>query len=134
VTEEELGRKKPLSWKHAAVFFGILVVLTPLGLLAPGGAFGEDVPKNLDLAKYHLSAVPAGLDRFSSFWSHAVFGGYGFASGDHPVIGYLISAVVGCALVTLALVAFVLLYRRFGQKTDDPEDDRGSDAHHGVTV
>ena len=38
-----------------------LVVLTPLGLLAPGGAFGEDAPDDLDLQKYHLDAVPTGL-------------------------------------------------------------------------
>ena len=41
-------------------------VLTPLGLLAPGGAFGEDAPANLDLAKYHLSAVPNGLAKYSA--------------------------------------------------------------------
>jgi cobalt/nickel transport system permease protein len=113
VTDEELERKKPLSWKHALVFFGIMVALTPIGLLAPGGAFGEDSPADLDLARYHLSAAPEGLVKFSSFWSHTVLGGYGFESGDHPVIGYLISAIVGCALITLVLVAFVLLYRRF---------------------
>lgn len=116
VTDEELERKKPLTWKHAVVFFGALVVLSPIGLIAPGGAFGEDAPANLDLSKYHLSAVPTGLDKFSSFWSHAVLGGYGFTSADHPVIGYLISALVGCAIITLVLVAFVVLYRRFTRK------------------
>ena len=35
-------RKKPLNWKHALLFFGVMVALTPIGLLAPGGAFGED--------------------------------------------------------------------------------------------
>ncbi len=115
VTSEELQRRKPLNWRHALVFFGILVVLTPIGLLAPGGAFGEDAPANLDLAKYHLSAAPEGLVKFSSFWSHAFLGGYGFGSGDHPVIGYLLSAIVGCLLITFVLVAFVLLYRRFSR-------------------
>jgi cobalt/nickel transport system permease protein len=112
VTDEELARKKPLNWKHALVFFGVMVALTPIGLLAPGGAFGEDDPTDLDLTRYHLSAVPEGLEKFSSFWSHTVLGGYGFSSGDHPVIGYLISAMVGCALITLVLVAFVLIYRK----------------------
>ena len=122
-----MRRKKPLNWKHALVFFGILVVLTPIGLLAPGGAFGEDAPTDLNLAKYHLSAAPEGLVKFSSFWSHTVLGGYGFSSGDHPVIGYLVSAVVGCALITFFLVAFVLIYRKVTGRSDpdeDPEDQR----------
>ena len=112
VTDAELQRGKPLGWKHALAFFGALVALTPLGLLAPGTAFGEDAPTSLDLSKYHLSAVPRGLQQFSGFWSHAVLGGYGFESGGHPVIGYLLSAVVGCAVITLVLVGLVALYRR----------------------
>ena len=44
----------------ALVGLGVMAVLTPLGLLAPGGAFGEDAPEDLDLAKYHLGAVPTG--------------------------------------------------------------------------
>jgi cobalt/nickel transport system permease protein len=123
VTDEELERKRPLSWKHALFFFGAFVALTPLGLLAPGGAFGEDAPMDLDLAKYHLSAVPEGLERFSSFWSHTVLGGYGFSSGDHPVIGYLISAMVGCALITLVLVASVLIYRKVARGGDRSDED-----------
>ena len=77
-------------------------------------------PTDLDLAKYHLSAAPEGLVKFSSFWSHTVLGGYGFGSGDHPVIGYLISAMVGCALITLFLVTFVLVYRKVTRGGADP--------------
>jgi cobalt/nickel transport system permease protein len=125
VTDAELQRRKPLNWKHALIFFGVMVALTPLGLLAPGGAFGEDAPVDLDLQKYHLSAAPEGLVKFSSFWSHTVLGGYGFASGDHPVIGYLISAMVGCALITFALVAFVFVYRRVTRHGgDEPHDQQ----------
>ena len=40
---------------------GALVALVPLGLLAPGGAFGEDSPADLDLRRYGLDAVPTGL-------------------------------------------------------------------------
>ena len=42
-----------------------MVVLTPLGLLAPGGAFGEDAPQHLDLQKYDLDAVPNGLRHYA---------------------------------------------------------------------
>lgn len=135
VTAEEMARRKPLGWKHALIFFGVMMALTPLGLLAPGGAFGEDVPADLDLAKYHLGAVPQGLDRFSNFWSHTVLGGYGFAGGDHPVIGYLLSAFIGCAIVTLVAVGFVVVYRKVTGKGDPSVDaDAGADAHEGAAA
>ncbi len=108
LTEAELERRPKLGWTWAFAPIVAMIALTPLGLLARGGAFGEDAPANLDLAKYHLSAVPTGLQRFSSFWSHALLGGYGFGSGDHPVIGYLVSAVVG--ILVIGVIAFGLVW------------------------
>ena len=70
-----------------------MVVLTPLGLLAPGGAFGEDAPGDLDLKKYHLDAVPRGLQHYAGFWHNALFDGYDFSHDKHPDVGYLVSAV-----------------------------------------
>lgn len=113
VTDEEMARKKKLGWRWVLVAMGALIVLTPLGLLAPGGAFGEDVPANLDLGKYNLRAVPAGLARFSSFWSHTLLGGYGFKDGQHPALAYILSAVVGIVFIGVAVLAFVGLLRLF---------------------
>jgi cobalt/nickel transport system permease protein len=128
VTDEELARRRPLAWKHALVLLGVLVALTPLGLLASGTAFGEEAPTDLDLSEYHLSAVPEGLQRFSSFWSHTLLGDYGFSSGEHPVIGYMLSAVVGCIIVTLAIVGIVVLYRVVTRRGGDD----GPDAEEAV--
>jgi cobalt/nickel transport system permease protein len=89
-----------------------IVALTPLGLLATGTAFGEDGPDELNLHKYDLSSVPHGLQRYSDFWSHSVLGGYGFASGEHPVVGYLLSAVTGIGLIALVVSAILLAVRR----------------------
>jgi cobalt/nickel transport system permease protein len=91
---------------------GVLVVVTPLGLLAPGGAFGESSPQDLDLGRYNLQAVPAGLARWSSFWNHAVLGGYGFGSGEHPNLAYVFSALVGVAAIS-AVVSLTFLTGRF---------------------
>jgi cobalt/nickel transport system permease protein len=117
-----LPDRRPLGWRWAVVALGVLVVLTPLGLLAPGGAFGEDTPANLDLGKYNLRAVPTGLARWSSFWDHAVLGRYGFDSGAHPNIGYMLSAVIGLAVIAVGVCA-VLLAGRFLSRlrnNDDP--------------
>jgi cobalt/nickel transport system permease protein len=81
----------------------LMVVLTPLGLLAPGGAFGEAAPHDLDLGKLGLSAVPEGLNRYNGFWSHTLLGGYGFAGGQNATLGYWLSAVVGIAAVGLVI-------------------------------
>ncbi|HTY73204.1 MAG TPA: cobalt transporter CbiM [Actinomycetes bacterium] len=84
-------------------FIAVMVVLTPIGLLAPGGAFGEDAPADLNLHKLGLSAIPTGLARYNGFWSHTLLGGYGFHDGDHPNIGYVVSAIVGIAVIALAI-------------------------------
>jgi cobalt/nickel transport system permease protein len=80
-----------------------LAAITPLGLIAPGSAFGEDKPGSLNLQKYHLNAVPAGLRRYAGVWHHALFSGYDFAHDKHPTIGYLVSAGVGMAVIAAAV-------------------------------
>jgi cobalt/nickel transport system permease protein len=96
---------------HPAVLAGavmaLLVVLTPLGLLAPGGAFGEDAPQDLDLKKLGLSKVPEGLNKYNGIWHNAIFSGYDFAGDAHPTLGYIVSAVVG--ILVIGLVVFVIV-------------------------
>jgi cobalt/nickel transport system permease protein len=76
-----------------------MLALVPLGLVATGGAFGENTPAQLDLRKYGLHAVPAGLEHYSDFWSHSLLPGYDFKQGSHPSIGYYTSALVGTLLI-----------------------------------
>jgi cobalt/nickel transport system permease protein len=111
VTDEELERRKRLGWRWVLVGMGVMIVLTPLGLLAPGGAFGEAAPANLDLGRYNLRAVPAGLERFSSFWSHTLLGGYGFESGNHAALAYILSAVLGILVIGTVMLGFVVVWR-----------------------
>jgi cobalt/nickel transport system permease protein len=102
-------RRLGLRW--ALIGLGVMVLLTPLGLLAPGGAFGEDAPEELDLSRYHLGAVPSGLDQYAGFWSNTVLGGYGFSSGRHEVAGYLLSALLGTAIIAVSILGVVALVR-----------------------
>jgi cobalt/nickel transport system permease protein len=115
----------------AAGFIAVMAVLTPVGLLAPGGAFGEDTPGGLDLGKLGLSAIPAGLDSFNGFWSHTLLRGYGFADGQNATLGYWVSAAVGIAVIGLGVFAIgkavtVLAHRRgtgSGPTADETTDD-----------
>jgi cobalt/nickel transport system permease protein len=83
-----------------------MVLLTPIGLLAPGGAFGEDAAADLDLDKLGLSAIPAGLSQYNGWWSHTLLDGYGFKDGQQANLGYILSAVVG--IVVIAIVIFAI--------------------------
>ncbi len=110
---------KRLNWRWALGGLGVMAALTPLGLIAPGGAFGEDAPKNLNLQKYHLDAVPSGLRHYAGFWHNALFHGYGFADDKHPVLGYLLSAAVGIAVIAAAIgVLFLVIRAR--RRTNQP--------------
>jgi cobalt/nickel transport system permease protein len=104
-------RLKPLTAGLLAV--AVLAVLTPLGLLAPGGAFGEDSPDDLDLGKYGLDAVPTGLQRYSDFWGSALLPGY----GDGGPWQYVLSALIGILVAggVVAGLALVLRRRRGGE-------------------
>ena len=100
----------------AGIAVGIMVLLTPIGLLAPGGAFGEDAPANLDLAKVKLQAIPEGLNKYNGFWHNALFNGYDFGGDAHPWLGYLVSAVVGIAVVGLVVLVIGKLVARFARR------------------
>ncbi|MCU1358860.1 MAG: hypothetical protein JWN99_149 [Ilumatobacteraceae bacterium] len=111
----DLPARRPLGWRWAFVGLGVLAVLTPLGLLAPGGAFGEDSPDNLDLGKYNLQAVPTGLARWSSFWNNSLLGGYGFQNGQHPNLAYIVSAVLGMAVISVGVYLVFLIVKLVGR-------------------
>ncbi len=126
LTPSELARR-PLGWRWALFPIGVMAVITPLGLLAKGGAFGEAKASQLSLGKYGLNAVPSGLARFNGFWHHAVLGGYGLQGGRHPVVGYLLSALVGIAVVSAVVFAALGLARLVGNL----RDRSGRRAHAG---
>ena len=113
--------RRSAGWRLGVGAVLAMAVLTPLGLLAHGGAFGEAAPGALDLRKYHLSAVPSGLARYAGTWHHVILNGSGFGGGGHPVIGYLVSAFVGILLLGGALLAAFALRRR-GVQGDDEAD------------
>jgi cobalt/nickel transport system permease protein len=116
----------------AGVVMALLVVLTPLGLLAPGGAFGEDAPQDLDLQKLGLSTVPEGMNRYTGIWHNAIFDGYDFAGDSHPTLGCLISAVVGILVVGLVVFAIAklvaLLANRVANRGDSTAESKPSAA------
>jgi cobalt/nickel transport system permease protein len=114
------ARKIAGTFRYGKLVIGllVLVVLTPLGLLASGTAWGEWGSKDL---RTKLGFIPSGLQKFSDFWHHTLLPDYGIAGYDHTfwqqALGYLLSAFFG--LFVIGLVAFLI--QHFVHKSDGQE-------------
>ena len=91
------------EWKLWATI-GSLLILTPLGTLAVGTAWGEGSATS-------LAETPAGLARLSSIWT-APFPSYAPAFVKHPAFGYMLSAMFGVGVILL----LSLIARAFGRR------------------
>ncbi|MEI7814095.1 MAG: cobalt transporter CbiM [Coriobacteriia bacterium] len=83
---------KPLRWLWASL--AVLALLTPIGALASGTAWGEwsvgQFTSELNMA------VPPGLERLNGMWSAAI-PDYAPAFIRNPRLGYLLAAIIGSA-------------------------------------
>lgn len=115
-----------LRWWYGLGPIVLMGLMTPLGLLYNGGAYGEDNPKadpSGFIQKNHLSAIPKGLDHYAGFWHHALFSGYDFSHDTHPAVGYMVSAFFGAAVISLVLLALFGVTRLVQSKRGIADDD-----------
>jgi len=100
----------------------LLMILTPLGILAAGSAWGEwmasdfsnpAIRQQIAQSSFQQPApprAPEGLERLSSLWT-APFVRYAPPYVTNPAFGYLLSAMFGAGLVMLATLAVGRLIR-----------------------
>lgn len=109
----------PQRLKGIGTAFTTIAVLAPLGLIAPGFAYGEGSPNDV---KQAFGYVPKGLQDLSGFFS-APLAGYNmplpFFSGANSAlwqtaIGYEISGIIGILLLALVTLGVARLLRRPG--------------------
>ncbi len=86
------GMLWPAAWK-LWLALGVFLVLTPLGILAVGTAWGEWSPA--DFAPHH---VPRGLEQLSTIW-RAPLSRYAPSFIHSESLGYLLSAIAGVGLI-----------------------------------
>jgi cobalt/nickel transport protein len=114
----------PLAWfllpkriKGAGTFFVVIAIIAPLGLIAPGFAFGEGSAEDVKAA---FGYIPEGLRQFSDIFS-APFSGYNvqlpfFSDANaplwHAAIGYEISGIIGVLLIGAVILGIGMLLRR----------------------
>lgn len=87
----------------------VLIIATPLGLLAPGTAWGEWSSKQL--ASRGFSFVPEGLAKLEGLWG-APLARYDLPALGNVRLGYILSAVVGIVLIAVIAWLFSALLGR----------------------
>jgi len=88
------------------ITLAVLIVAAPLGLLAPGTAWGEWSARQL--AGLGLSFVPQGMAQLESLWG-APLARYDLPALGNSNAGYIVSAIVGIGLVGFLAWLFTTL-------------------------
>lgn len=133
----------PLAWfllpkaiKGVGTFFVAIAVIAPLGLIAPGFAFGEGAPSDVKAA---FGYVPTGLQQLSGFFS-APFDSYNvlfpfFKDANaplwHAAIGYEISGIVGVLLIGLIVLGMASLIHRYLPRPQEALSSREPESAEG---
>lgn len=82
----------------------VMLILTPLGILATGTAFGEESVQEIQTK---LGYVPKGLSAIAEWW-HAILPDYSVPSFGNGLFGsatgYVISAVIGVLLILAVIL------------------------------
>lgn len=122
----------PRSMRALWAGLAVALLLTPLGLVAAGTAWGEwsvedlaDSAKRAEIAKASLGVAPpaqapAGLETLSSLWTAPV-SDYAPPFMRSKGFGYLLSAMFGAGLVILTTLLLALLLKGKGRTVGEGE-------------
>jgi ABC-type Fe3+ transport system permease subunit len=80
------------KWRTLWIGLGTLIIISPIGLLAPGTAWGEWGAE--ELTSLGLSFIPKGLEKLSGFWA-APIPDYDVPAIGNTNVAYILSAIVG---------------------------------------
>jgi cobalt/nickel transport system permease protein len=133
--EEIAGADGQSMWRTVRplwIGLALLLVLTPLGILAAGTAWGEwsardfsnrQAREKMAMASQHAAPPvqpPRGLERLASLWT-APFPQYAPSFVRRPAVGYALSAMFGSgAIILVSLVAGSLATRGKRRRSQEP--------------
>ncbi|MGA3186859.1 MAG: cobalt transporter CbiM [Bryobacteraceae bacterium] len=116
----------PSSTRPLWIAVAVLLILTPLGILAAGAAWGEWVPEDFSTpqARRQIAAVsgnqappaqaPAGLQKLAAVWT-APMPRYAPPILKSAQLGYILSAMLGTGLIVLAFLSGAWIFTRAKQ-------------------
>lgn len=107
---------RPRRFTALWVVLIVLAVASPLGLLAPGTAWGEW--GTAELTARGFQSVPAGLQQLSGLWG-APLSSYNIPALGNTNLGYIVSAAVGVLLAALLTWLFTQLVASKGRRRGD---------------
>lgn len=94
--------EKKIKYKPVLILLGVLILLTPLGLLSEGTAWGEwsiEEISNISESGTALGFVPSGMENGFNF--NTLMPDYEVGEIS-PAIGYILAAIVGTAILIIA--------------------------------
>jgi cobalt/nickel transport system permease protein len=103
------GGLRRLRWLWIGLI--VLVIASPIGLLAPGTAWGEWGAH--ELTQLGLESVPTGLKALSGLWG-APLAAYDVRALGNASVGYLLSAALGVVVVVVLVWLFMTLLSASG--------------------
>jgi len=130
--EEPLQVRRRSAWstmKPLWAALALLLVLTPLGILAGGAAWGEWGARDFSdaAARRRITAAsrnleppaqaPQGLQRLYSVWT-APFPQYAPTFVRRPAVGYVLSAMFGSGIIILGFMIINSLFARGGRQSE----------------
>ncbi|MEN9945745.1 MAG: hypothetical protein RLZZ293_131 [Pseudomonadota bacterium] len=114
----EIKDTKPLFNRYIISGLLGLIILTPLGLLAQGTAFGEWSGEEV---KQLLGYVPQGMQQQLEQW-HALIPDYSISFFQNNAFtqasGYILSAVIGSAIIGLFIISINQILRLIRRKVN----------------
>jgi len=94
------------KWRTLWVGLAVMIVLAPVGLLAPGTAWGEWGTRQL--SGLGLAFIPAGMARLSGLWA-ATLPGYDLPVLKNANLGYILSGITGPIVIGIVAWLFTML-------------------------
>jgi len=103
-------------WRPLWITLAVLVVLSPIGLLAPGTAWGEWGAE--EITALGFPSIPSGMAKLSTLWS-APLPDYDLSAIGNSSVAYILSAITGIIVVSIVVWLFILLATT-GKKSAQP--------------